>query len=179
MVLWHINHCRLFYAKSIFIHINSYILDIQFSISTVYYLHAVKYKNSSISKILFSKQFSSIWPIDRTLSSATTPGHSRPGSNGNEGVFCIPLNSSITGALPSDCLVSYTGRLGSLTLPQRCSQCILQPQLTGPCYTSDLIPNIARFNKWLLYRYLSTHACFHSKRNVEEGDVEIKEFCED
>ena len=26
----------------------------------------------------------------RTLSGDTTPGQNRPGSNGNEGVFCIP-----------------------------------------------------------------------------------------
>ena len=29
---------------------------------------------------------SSIWPIDRTLSGATTPGQSGSASNGNEGV---------------------------------------------------------------------------------------------
>ena len=36
--------------------------------------------------ILFSisTQFSSIWPIDRALSGATTPGQSRPSSDGNE-----------------------------------------------------------------------------------------------
>ena len=33
---------------------------------------------------------SSIWPIDRTLSSATTQGLRGPGSNGNEGVLRIP-----------------------------------------------------------------------------------------
>ena len=32
---------------------------------------------------------SCICPIDRTLSGSTTPGKSGPGSNGNEGVFCI------------------------------------------------------------------------------------------
>ena len=48
----------------------------------------------------------SIWPIDKTLSGATTPGQSEPGSNGNEGVLHIPQSSSITGALLSDCLVS-------------------------------------------------------------------------
>ena len=36
-------------------------------------------------------------------------GQSGPGSNGNEGVFCILQSSSITGTLPSDCLVSYPG----------------------------------------------------------------------
>ena len=54
-----------------------------------------------------STQFSSIWPIDRTLPGATTPGQSGPGSDGNQGVLCIPQSSSITGTSPSDCLVSY------------------------------------------------------------------------
>ena len=34
-------------------------------------------------------QFSSIWPIDWTLSSANTPGQNEPGSDANKGVFCI------------------------------------------------------------------------------------------
>ena len=50
---------------------------------------------------------SSIWPINRTLSGVTTLGQSEPGSNGNEGVLCIPQSCSITGASPSDCLVLY------------------------------------------------------------------------
>ena len=50
---------------------------------------------------------SSIWPIDRTLSSATTLSQSEPWSNGNEEVFHIPKSSSITRASPSDCLKSY------------------------------------------------------------------------
>ena len=66
---------------------------IQFSITQF------KCQNSSIS----STQFSSIWPIDRKLSDATTPGQSGPGSNG------ISQSSSITGTSPSDCLVSYLG----------------------------------------------------------------------
>ena len=56
-----------------------------------------------------STLFSSIWPIDRTLSGATTPGQSRPGGDGNEGVFHIPQSSSITEVSLSDCLVSYPG----------------------------------------------------------------------
>ena len=45
--------------------------------------------------------------MDRTLSGVTTPSESRPGSDGNEGVHHIPQYSCITGALPSDGLVSY------------------------------------------------------------------------
>ena len=44
-----------------------------------------------------------IWPID-----ATTPGRSRPGSDGNEGLLRIPQNCMV-GASSSDCLVSYPG----------------------------------------------------------------------
>ena len=51
----------------------------------------------------------SIWPVDRTLSGATTPGHSRPGSEGNDGILRIPQRSSITGARSSDCLVLNPG----------------------------------------------------------------------
>ena len=61
--------------------------------------------------ILFSMstQFSSIWPINRILFGATTPGQSGPGSDGNNGVLRIPQNSSFTETSPSDCLVSYAG----------------------------------------------------------------------
>ena len=54
-------------------------------------------------------QFSSIWPIDTTLSGATTLGQIEPGSDGNEGVHHIPQSSSSTGTSPSDSLMSYPG----------------------------------------------------------------------
>ena len=79
---------------------------------------------------------SSIWLIDGTLSGASTPGQSGPGSEGNEGVHRILQNSSITGAWLSDYLVSYPRHLlglGDITSLQRCFWCILQPQLTGLC----------------------------------------------
>ena len=56
---------------------------------------------------------SSIWPIDRTIPGAATPGQSGLGSDGKEGVLRILQNSSITGALPSNCLMSYPGYLES------------------------------------------------------------------
>ena len=60
-------------------------------------------------------------------------GQSEPGSDGNEGVLRIPQSFSTAGTSSSDCLVSYPGHSfgGGLTPLQRCSQCILQPQLTG------------------------------------------------
>ena len=56
-----------------------------------------------------SKQFSSIWPIESTLSSAITLEQRGPRSNSNEGVLHILQSSSITGTSESDCLVSYPG----------------------------------------------------------------------
>ena len=52
---------------------------------------------------------SSIQPVDRTLSGATTPGQCDPRSGGNEGVLRIPQSSGITEASLSDCLMSYPG----------------------------------------------------------------------
>ena len=75
---------------------------------------------------------SSIWPIDRTLSSATTPSWSELMSNENEEVLRVLQCSSVTGASPLDCLVSYpVYSLGnSLTPLQRCCLCILLPPPT-------------------------------------------------
>ena len=47
--------------------------------------------------------------MDRTLSGANTLGQYRLGSDSNEWVFRIPQISSIAGASPSDCLMSYPG----------------------------------------------------------------------
>ena len=59
---------------------------------------------------------SSIQPIDRTLSGATTLGQSGPGSDGNEMVLRILQSSSIIEASPSYYLVSYPGHIwGGLT----------------------------------------------------------------
>ena len=105
-------------------------------------LHTVKWPNSYISSNSLLHTYTVqqpncvIWPIDRTLSGSTTPGQSGPGTDGDEGALCILQSSNITEASPSDCLVSYSGHslvvVGSLTLLQRCSQCILKPQPTKP-----------------------------------------------
>ena len=60
---------------------------------------------------LFAHSF--IWPIDRTVSGATTLTQSGPGCNGNEGVLLVPQISKAE-ASPSDGLMSYLGHsLGS------------------------------------------------------------------
>ena len=58
-----------------------------------------KCKNSKLSQ----PRLSSIWPIDSTLSGATTSSQSGPGSNGNEGVHRIPQSFSNTETSSSDC----------------------------------------------------------------------------
>ena len=60
---------------------------------------------------------SSILPHGKTLTGAISPAKSGPGSDGNEGVFHITQDSSITGASPSDWLVSYPGHLLGGLLP--------------------------------------------------------------
>ena len=64
--------------------------------------------SGSFKNFTYNCLFSSIRPIDWTVSGATTPGQSGPGSDGNEGVLHIPHSSSITGTLPSD----YPGHSG-------------------------------------------------------------------
>ena len=78
---------------------------------TVFVYTLVNIKTVLYLKIKFSiiTPFSSIWPIDWTLSVATTPGQGWPVSIGNKGIICIPQSSSITEASPSDCLMSYPG----------------------------------------------------------------------
>ena len=109
------------------------------SIKPVIYLHTVKWSNSFISdiSILHSVYLSnsSIWPIDRNLSGASTLGQNRPGSDGNEGIPHIPQSSSITGVLPSDFLMSCLGHSFKESYPfERFNWHIPQPQPTGLSY---------------------------------------------
>ena len=60
---------------------------------------------------------SSIWPLDRTLSGATTPSQNESASESNEEVLYIPQSSSITRVSPSVCLMSYQDTLWRGVLP--------------------------------------------------------------
>ena len=84
---------------------------IQFSISIVFIHTQLNIKRVLFQTIQFSisRLLSSVLPIDRTLSSATPPGLSGSGSDGNEGV--LPQSSSIITTSTSYCLGSYTGHL--------------------------------------------------------------------
>ena len=121
LVLWHINHCGLFNAKSYFYMYIKYMICKQ-----ILYIHTIKWSNSSISNnSIYHKSFvftvemtnSSISNRDRTLLGATTLGQSGLGSDDNEEVLHILQSSSITGASPSDYLMSYPGHLLGQGLP--------------------------------------------------------------
>ena len=60
---------------------------IQFSVSIYSITKTVPFQTIQFST---STVFSSIWPIDRSLSGATTLGQSGPGSDGNEGYSIFP-----------------------------------------------------------------------------------------
>ena len=87
------------------------------------------FKQFSLAKV----QFSSIWPMDRTLSGATTPSQSGPGSDSNEEVLRIPKAPALKEFYNQivSCLIQDTIWWGGLTSQQRSSRCILQPQPTG------------------------------------------------
>ena len=107
-------------------------------------------------------KFSFIWPIDRILSGATTPGQSVSGSDGNKGELRLPQSFSITGTSPSDCLVSYLGH----TLEE--GRCILQPQPIGQKLTfTTYFSFISKYNIkwkdcWCIHNFINT-PCWTSK----------------
>ena len=82
---------------------------IQFSLRKDFVYTLLNVKTVLVQRIQFaiSTLFSSILPIDMTLSGATTPGQRGPVSEGNEGALRNPQSSRITEASSSDCLVSY------------------------------------------------------------------------
>ena len=88
-------------------------------------------------RLALGSQFSSIWPIDRTLSGAITPDQSGPGSDGNKWALRIPQSFSITGTSSSDCLVSYLGHSLRKYAP---SADILQLQPTGQLFYKFFSP---------------------------------------
>ena len=90
-------------------------------------------------------QFSSIWFIDRTQSGATISGQSVSGSDGNEGVLCIPQSSSITGTSPSDCFASYPWHSSGEVLP-------LSRDAVGVFYSPSLLDQL-----WVVCKFIWLH----------------------
>ena len=102
--------------------------------------------------------------MDRTLSGASSPGQSWPGSNGNKEVVCILKSSSITGASPSDTLVSKTGHwlvLGGVPLHRDPVGVFYSPSWLG-LWLFYLIANhteYPRFEETSVIKFLMTDKC--------------------
>ena len=71
-------------------------------------------------------QFSSIWPVDRALSGATTPGQSGPGKDSIEGVLCIYMCVCVC---VRECVYKYDLALNN---PQKLICHKTQPNQTKP-----------------------------------------------
>ena len=93
-----------------------------------------------------STQFNSIWPIDRTLSSATTQSQSGPGNDSNKGVLRIPQIPCITGTSPSDSLVSYAGH------PLGESYSSAEKKLVNSTVQADWVNNYRVLSNYFLYK---------------------------
>ena len=121
---------------------------IQFCISTVSMSKIGQFQTIQFS---ISMHFSSIWPIDKTLSGTTTRGHSGPKSDGNEGVLHIPQRSSITGTSLSDCLVLYSGH----SLAGSYSSAAVQSVYSTPlhCHRSRVLMGPYRSNRTKQHNY--------------------------
>ena len=109
-------------------------------LSKTFLFQAIQFSRTVLIQTIqfsISTHCSSIQLIDRALSGATIPGQSRPGSNGNGAVLCIPKSASLTGSTSSDCLVSYpehslggvlplcSGAVGVFYSPNRRSKVIM------------------------------------------------------
>ena len=99
------------------------ILIIQFNINHFY---------TQLNSFQYSKWLNiSIWPIDRTLLGTSTLDQRVPGGNDNEGI--LHIHQSFRNLNIRCSLLSYPEHSLGWVLPlcKRCSQHILQPQLTG------------------------------------------------
>ena len=115
--------------------------------------------------------FSSIWPIDMTLSGATTSSQSGPESDGNKWVRCISQSSSVTGASPSDCLVSYLGlSLGESYLSIG-MQLVYSAALTDwASNTSELTNCYNSFKKEITYQLFTYKLYLYPCQSVQTND---------
>ena len=124
---------QFYFKQSSLALVNSLVLSKNISISNSSVQH--KYAVSITKTVLFQTiqfsmitQFSSIWPKDRTLSGATTPGQCGPETDGNKWVHRNPRKLQHYWNLTIRLFSVIFSTL--VTLLQR-SRSILQPQPTG------------------------------------------------
>ena len=111
------------------------------------------------------------------LSIGTTPGQSGPGSNGNEGVLCIFLTPVLLEPLHQ--IVSCHKQdihLVSLTSLQRCSWCLLQPQLSGLDFQFKIQENIQQLGMRSTEGIAFVQSCALSKVAVHLSWFKVWDF---
>ena len=127
------------------------------------------------------KSNSSIWPINSTLSCATTLVQSRPGSNGNERVLHIPQSSSITEASSLDCLVSYAGHLLWESYPSAENQSVYSVAPTdwaaALCEMLTVLSRIELGSQCPIHTTTNvTRASTNVNRSMKENDFILKKW---
>ena len=111
-------------------------------------------KTDPFQEIQFSviTEFSFIWPIDRTLSGATTPVLSGPGSDVSEGVLHVSQSFSFTGISPSDFFSVISRTLVRGVLP-------LCREAVDVFYSTSRLDNLNK--DYILRDYIHTHTHTH------------------
>ena len=99
------------------------------------------------------------WPIDRTLSGATTPGQSGPWNDGNVEYSAFPIATALLEPyhqMQFPVISMSLVACGVLTFLPRCSRCILKP--TGPHKTLNvnvlwtLLLNLSASYRWNAFK---------------------------
>ena len=121
-----------------------------------------------------STPFSSILPIDRTLSGATTPSQSGPGSDGNKEVLLSPQSSSIIRNLTIRLfsVISRTFIVGGRSYPSAEKQSVystapadwVSPFRNGVIVIENWIPNNYFPHQILLLQRTSGYTAIHATR---------------
>ena len=94
---------------------------------TVKWFEVLLYNSHNLTSVICLHTVCSIWPIDRTLSGATTPGQGGPEAKAMKGYSTFPKSPRME---PCHQIV-YCHIQDTLSSLQRCIRCILQPQVTG------------------------------------------------
>ena len=118
-------------------------------------------------QLSISMQFISILLLDKTLSRATPPDQSEPGSDRNDRTLRIPQSSSVTRTTPSDCLVSYLGHSFRESYSSARKQLVFSTALADwailqqcPACLVRLNCMISGMDDWWLYSWCFVRCCF-------------------
>ena len=110
----------------------------------------------------------SIWYVDRTLAGTTILGERESRNSGNE-VLYIPQSYKITGASPSDCLVSYPGHSGE-------SYPFVEMQSMYSAAPADWASSCKKFTEICMYIWATWVLCRKKKillLNIQKNNLNL------